>query len=499
MKTNRFRKYLLLFLSFTLLSVSCDDEEYEDDDTDYGMEHHDVVIVGAGISGLTCGYHLGNRDFLILEKNGKVGGRAVSGMKNNFTYAKGAEYLGKPETHLAKMIKGLNLTPKEIPSPMDAYFDGTEFYYGTEGLERYLITGSSVYDYKRFVRLLLKEYDKYDEIPDLNYNSWARQMDYTDARTWMQNNSIPEIYIQKYNVSSRGLFGASLSDISALSFIPEAAFDYDEDDLSDISNDFDVNNEYANALKEQSGSYSFTKGLTELTDRLGEIMDQKIRLNSTVTKITKEENKYIISYTDSKGNEQSVMANTVVLAIPSPLALRIAPELITGEKKDIINTIEYSSYATVALFSKTPIFDKAFDLAVPDNYFFTDIYDATWIERYYDKNKKPETYIISVYIAPQTYKDHSLDKMTDGELLQKVYTDLDKVFPGASQKITGYDIEHFPYAYPVMTTGAYERLIKLNKLNNGTFLLAGDGTLYPTFESAVEAGYYAAEAIKDDE
>lgn len=497
MRTNRFRKHLLLFLSFTLLTVSC--EASDDTDIDYDIEHHDVIIVGAGISGLTCGYYLGNRDFLILEKSGKVGGRAVSGMKNNFSYAKGAEYLGKPETHLAKMIKGLNLIPREIPSPMDAYYDGSEFYYGSEGLERYLVTGSSVSEYKRFVRLLLKEYNKYDEIPDLNYNSWARQMDYTDARTWLRNNAISEIYIQKYNVSSRGLFGASLSDISALSFIPEAAFDYDEDDLSDISGDFDVNNEYANALKEKSGSYSFTKGLTELTDRLGEVMNDKIRLNSTVTEITKNANRYIISYKDSDGNTQTVMADNVVMAIPSPLALQIAPELIENQKKDIIQNIEYSSYATVALFSKSPIFDKAFDLAVPNDYFFTDIYDATWIEKYYDKNKKPETYIMSVYIAPQTYKDHSLDKMTDGELLQKVYADLDKVFQGASRKITGYDIEHFPYAYPVMTLGAYERLLKLDKINKGTFILAGDGILYPTFESAAEAGYYAAEKIKEND
>lgn len=482
-----------------MLLFSCSDLEADDSDIDYEAGHHDIVIVGGGISGLTCGYYLGKRDFIILEKNNKVGGRAVSGTRNSFTYAKGAEYLGKPEANLSKMIKGLGLTPKEIPSPMDAYFDGSEFYYGTEGLERYLITGSSVNEYKRFIRLLLKEYNKYDDIPDLTYSSWARQLDYTNARTWLQNNSIPDIYINKYNVASRGLFGASLSDISALSFIPEAAFDYDEDDLIDISDDFDVNNEYNNALRESSESYSFTKGLTELTDRLGEVMSKKIRLNSTVTSVVKEGKIYIVSYRDKDGNNQTVTANKVVLAVPSPLALKIAPDLISDEKRNIIESIEYSSYATVALFSKTPIFNKAFDLAVPDNYFFTDIYDATWIERYYDKNKNPDTNIISVYIAPKTYTDHSLDNMSDNQILQKVYSDLDKVFPGASQKITGYDIEHFPYAYPVMTTGAYERLLKLYRLNKGTFLLAGDGMIYPTFESAVESGYLVAEKIIDNE
>ncbi|MGL4779593.1 MAG: FAD-dependent oxidoreductase, partial [Bacteroidales bacterium] len=165
-------RVIVLLMSFAYMLVSCSANETSDDDIDYGMEHHDVVIVGAGISGLTCGYYLGKRDFLILEKNERVGGRAISGIHNNFSYAKGAEYLGRPESHLAKMIKGLHLTPKEIPSPMDAYFDGKTFYYGSEGLDRYMISGSSVSEYKRFISLLLKEYNQYDEIPDLVYNSW---------------------------------------------------------------------------------------------------------------------------------------------------------------------------------------------------------------------------------------------------------------------------------------------------------------------------------------
>lgn len=488
----------VFFLSLIYLLVGCGANDPDESDPEYDKEHHDVVIVGAGISGLTCGYYLGDRDFLILEKNDKAGGRAISGIHNNFSYAKGAEYLGKPESHLAKMINGLGLTPKEIPSPMDAYFDGKSFYYGSEGIDRYLISGSSVNEYKRFIRLLAREYARYDDVPDLKYDSWARNLDYVSAKKWMQNNGFPAIYINKYNVSSRGLFGASLENISALSFIPEAAFDYEDEDLSDITGDFDIENKYADALKEKSESYTFTRGLTELTDRLYEKMNKKIRLNSTVSNIVKEDDMYLITYLDKNGAEKQVLADKVVLAVPSPLALKIAPSLINQEKTDLINQIEYSSYATVALFSKEIVFDKAFDLAVPDDFFFTDIYDATWVERHYT-NKRPESSIISVYIAPHTYTDHALDRMSDGEILHKVYADLDKVFPGASKKITGYDITHFPYAYPVMTLGAYERLLKLNKLNVGTFLLAGDGLIYPTFESAVEAGFLASEKLIDQE
>lgn len=207
---------------------------------------------------------------------------------------------------------------------------------------------------------------------------------------------------------------------------------------------------------------------------------------------------YETKYIDESGKEHTIISEKIVLAVPAPIALKIAPTVLTKEKTEILSTVKYSSYATVALFSKKPIFDKAFDLAVPDGYYFTDIYDSTWIEKHYDKNKKNlNDYIASVYIAPTNSSDHSLDTVSDDEIIKNVYKDLDKVFESASSQITGYDIQRFPYAYPVMSLGAYDRLIKLNKLNKGSLILAGDYMIYPTFEAAVESGHIAADKIID--
>ncbi|MGL5684056.1 MAG: flavin monoamine oxidase family protein [Marinifilaceae bacterium] len=494
---NNFRNQIVAIgvISIILFS-SCKRHEEEYPTEINGIEFRDITIIGAGISGLTCGYHLNQRkkSFMILEKTNRVGGRAISGMKNNFTYAKGAEYLGKPESVLSGMIKGLGLSPKEIPSPMDAYYDGSNFYYGTKGIERYMIGLSNVSTYKRWVQLLLNEGNEYDDIPYIEYNNYAKELDNISAEQWLVQNGF-SAYVNKYNVASRGLFGAALSEISALSLIPEAAFDFDEDDLADINGNFDINNEYGEAAAEESESYTFTKGLTELTDALGAAMSTKIRLSSNVYKISKDGDYYLTEYYDVNGVSRKLLSNKIVLAIPAPLALALGNEIISDERKALIEQIQFSSYATVALFSNTPIFNKAFDLAVPNNYFFTDLYDATWVQRHFDKSLSSDTYIISAYIAPQTYTDHAIDKMSDSELLENVYKDLVKIFPDAKNQITGHDIQHFPYAYPVMTLGAYERLIKLYNLNKGTVLLAGDSMIYPTFEAAVESGYQAARTL----
>lgn len=492
-----FERAIIVFIALILLP-SCHSDDPDGSGNNDGVEQHEVIIVGGGISGLTSGYYLGNRDFVILEKSNKVGGRTVSGTYNNVKYALGTEYLGYPEDHLADLVKKLGLSPVEIPEPMDAFFDGNKIYYGADAEDQYLIDNSSQSTYQKFVRTLLADNNKYDDIPDLDYNVWAKSMDEMTAKQWFLNYGFPNIYINKYNVESRGIFGASLDEISALCLIPEAAFDYDESDLQN-SPVRPAETKTGKAQTDQSDAYTFLTGITEVTDKLGNILNNKIKLSCTVFLVEKKESVYRVTYTDKDGTEKQMDAKRVILAVPAPIALKIASTAISEERSNIMKEISYSSYATVALFSKSAIFNKAFDLAMPDGYFFTDLYDATWVQRYYNKSFDPNTFIATVYIAPQSYKDHSLDNMSDAEILQKVYADLDKALPGASKKVAGYKVHHFPYAYPVMTLGAYGRLIRLNNLNTGSLILAGDYMIYPTFESAVETGYYAAEAIKDDE
>ncbi|MFE8730231.1 hypothetical protein, partial [Aeromonas hydrophila] len=84
-----------------------------------------------------------------------------------------------------------------------------------------------------------------------------------DAKSRLTANGIPEAYIDKYNVTSRGLFGAGLQEISALSLIPEVAFDYDDDEHGYVLDDEpgSAAEQYAEAKKESSNSYIFTKGI----------------------------------------------------------------------------------------------------------------------------------------------------------------------------------------------------------------------------------------------
>lgn len=464
------------------------------------QEKRDIVVIGGGIAGLTATHLLKDENVLLLEKEPVGGGRTTSGIHGAFHYAKGTEYLGSPDKNLAKLLTDLNITLKEIPSPMDAHFDGKSTYLGSEQIGQYLVANSDPKTYQRFKKLITDAAEKYEEVPDLKYDETAKHLDGISAEQWLRENDIPDVFIKKYNVASKGLFGATLAEISALSFIPEARFDYDEESAApgeDVPTSIDPS-EKPDPTDDRSGSYSLEKGITELTGKIEAELGNKVRHESTVTRVEKSGEIYKVTYTDKEPSEHTILADKVILAVPAPVALKIAPDALSPEKKAIMETVKYASYATVALYSNEPIFNQAFDLSVPDDYYFTDVYDATWVERHYSPEKRDlKEYIASVYVAPKNGADHSLDTISEKELLNNVYTDLEKITPGASNKVTGHDVQKFPYAYPIMSTGAYGRLSKLNELNTGSLVLAGDYMIYPTFEAAVDSAYLAVEKIKD--
>ncbi len=472
------------------------EEVIPDKDQPVDAHVYDVIIVGAGISGLSAAYTLQDYDIKVLEKNDRVGGRVLSGIYKGFTYAKGAEYIGEPYGLLKKIIRELGLHPREIPSPMDAQYYNGKFYYGEDAIALMFINYSRLTDYNYFVSKILDYYDEYEWVPEFDADSELAHLDFMTAREWFDQQGFSEIFADRYNVASRGLFGANIDEISALSFIPEIAFDYEgSDPVRDVTDleDSPTKGEWP------TGAYSFEKGITEVTDALFEHLGDKIQLNSTVVQVARNNGTYTVFYEDEQGDTHQMKSKVVILAVPAPIVLKLAPDILSGEQKEILEQIPYASYATVALFSEEPIFDKAFDLAVPDNFFFTDVYDATWIERYYNESlKEVEHSIVTVYVVPQSYEDRTLLSMSDQEILENIYKDLEKIFPKVRQKVTGYDIHRFFYAYPVMTLGAHHRLSRLHEITEGSFLLAGDYMIYPTFEAAVESGELAAEkAVKE--
>ena len=55
------------------------------------MQQTDIIIIGAGLTGLSCAHELAkrNRNFMVVDKQSKVGGVIGSQRENGFVYETG--------------------------------------------------------------------------------------------------------------------------------------------------------------------------------------------------------------------------------------------------------------------------------------------------------------------------------------------------------------------------------------------------------------------------
>ncbi|MEZ8092733.1 flavin monoamine oxidase family protein [Photobacterium swingsii] len=443
---------------------------------------YDYVIVGAGAAGLSAGFTLNeaNQNFIILEKNNRAGGIAENGRKGQFHYAKGTEYIGEPEGALRNIVYKLNIPMVEIPTPMDASYYQGKMHVGSDRVAKLTNDMAGEKQFKHFLQLLKKTLTIVSKEDLL-------ALDTITAKQWFDDNHIDPFIQRRYDVMSRGLFGANLNDISALSILPEVAFDYlGTSSYSDLMEPSD-----------ESGSWTTERGISLITDTIAQYLDDRVRYNSEVTNIIKLDGKYKVTFSEGT-SESFVFANKLIIATPAPVTAWIAKDVLTAKQKTLLSKVEYAQYVTVALFSDSPIFDKAFDLAILDGEVVTDLYDSTWVERFYNPElKDTKEYIASAYLAPKGVADKSLITLSDTQLMTIVYDELSNIVPNIKSKVSGYDIKRFKYAYPVMSLGAYSRLNTLKKSFQGVYL-AGDYMKYPTIEAAFNSGDSAAKQAMND-
>ena len=270
----------------------------------------DVVVVGAGISGLMAARNLvkAGKDVLVVEANDRVGGRVLNHtLANGSVIESGGAFVGPTQNHILALSDELGVpTFKEFVAGKNVYAaKGMKLKYtGTVPPDPLILADAAV------LQLRIDEMSKQVPVDAPWTAKKAAQWDAVTVDEWIRKNTlIPRVrdVLLAYLQPSFGTDGKNMSLLFLLWYIATAG---DETHVGT----FERSSGTADGA--QDSRYVGGSGLIPL--RMADALGDRVALNAPVRRISQTD-----SAVEVATDRGTVQAKQVIVAVPPPLALGI--------------------------------------------------------------------------------------------------------------------------------------------------------------------------------
>lgn len=439
----------------------------------------DVVIVGGGIAGLAAAWRLRHRDAVLLEAEGRVGGRIRSERRGPYWLNWGGHVFAGGNSATAWLLGDTGVDSIQVPGSLAGLaMNGKLLLKGRVETYPFRIpmswssrlamlkagakVGLAVAKYARVIR------------PRPGEDPGVRQQ---RVYNFMNDRSFAE-FIGDLPEDAEALFKPTVTRSAA--------------DIDEISAGAGVG--YFSLVWNIGGGLSrnILGGPSTLTEGIAAALADRVELHSAVDEIVQKKRSVVVRYRQD-GVEKQVEARYVVLATPATVSHRIAADL-DPVVREALSKVVYGPYVSAAFLTnetERQVWDDAYAIATPKRSFNIAL-NMSNIVRAREAHRQPGSSVMT--FSPGSLA-RGLLELDDDEVLRTYLADLDQILPGFSENVVESEVQRWPTGAPYCFPGRGKLQQALTR-RSGRVFLAGDylGTLYS--ETAIHTGLSAAQEVQ---
>jgi monoamine oxidase len=428
----------------------------------------DVVILGAGLAGLSAAYQLRDRDVLVLEARDRVGGRTFSGEHDGYWYNSGAQFVWDPRT--LALCRGLGLEVIGGDGALSALFVNSR-----------LVVASN--PYRLLLKMPISWRDKVDFAMTINrLRRLAARMHglhpELDARSLADvigaTSRVTKAILEMATTSGTGLSPEEVSGAIGLGYAIHLFGGDVNDTLKGV----------------RGGTQQIAKAITQAID------PERVMLDSKVVSVEMAGDHVAVRYRRSGGTIEEVQATACISALTADAVLEAFPGLPDGKRAALESMVPYAKVVTAAWLTDEsgPMpWDRL--LAVPTIGLSFELFsnNAFFARRADGAVRRGGGAFVTLSTGPRA---EALWGFTDQAVLDRIRLDLLGMFPGASEVLKRASARlHRWHGLPPFRKGWLARQAALRE-PYGRIHFCGDYTAQPGTPGAVGSGYHAAVAVR---
>jgi oxygen-dependent protoporphyrinogen oxidase len=440
----------------------------------------DVVVVGAGIAGLSAAWELRDLDVVVLESTGRVGGRLMSEPRDPYWLNFGGHVIGSSETFTGRLLDAAGVKADDLPGVLTAVAVPGKMVSGGR-VETYPIRlPMSLRDRAGLMvagarlRLAVAQYGRVARLRpgESESDRRARVLAYRSDKTFSQFlGSVPPAVDAMFRATIRRSSGEP-EEVTAGYGIGYFQLVWD---------------------RGRGLTRNVVGGSGELPQKIASELDGRIFTNSPVRSVAQSSDGVVVTF-DNNGSEQVINARAAVVAAPAPVAREVIAELPVDVAR-ALEGITYGPYYVGSFLTgeSAPMpYDNVYAAATPKSSFNMLFNTANLLRR---GGRREPGGTLMVYAAAKLARD--LDGMTEEQIGERFTDDLCALFPQLRGNVRETHVRYWSHGLPHPRPGR-ELLQPALEKPLGKIHLAGDYLGITYIETAVETGATAAHRIRTE-